>query len=129
MKATILVLIVDDDAEIRLVLQNALEEGGFAVLEASNAREAIDILDARGEEVRALVTDVNIGRHGSGWDVARHARKKAPDLPVVYVTGAEGHDWASQGVPNSILIKKPFALTQVLTAVSQLLNMGNTPGA
>jgi hypothetical protein len=33
------------------------------------------------------------------------------------------------GVPNSVLITKPFAPAQVLTAVSQLLNAGNTPGA
>lgn len=50
-------------------------------------------------------------------------------MPVVYVTRAEGHDWASLGVPNSALIAKPFAPAQVLTAVSQLLNVGNTPGA
>lgn len=123
------VLIVDDQAEIRLIIRNALEEGGFAVLEASNAHEAMEIFDTRSEEVCALVTDVNMGRMGSGWDVARHAREKAGELPVVYVTGSEGHDWASQGVPNSILIKKPFALTQFLTAVSQLLNVGDTPDA
>jgi hypothetical protein len=48
---------------------------------------------------------------------------------VIYITGADGHDWASLGVPNSVLIGKPFAPAQVLTAVSQLLNVGNTPGA
>jgi len=46
---------------------------------------------------------------------------------VVYVTGGEGHDWSSLGVPNSVLITKPFAPAQVLTAVSQLLNVGSTP--
>jgi DNA-binding response OmpR family regulator len=52
-----------------------------------------------------------------------------PELPVIYLTASDSHDWASLGVPNSVLIAKPFAPAQVLTAVSQLLNMGNTPGA
>jgi CheY-like chemotaxis protein len=65
----------------------------------------------------------------TGWDVARHGRETNPDLPVVYVTASERHDWASRGVPNSVLIAKPFAPAQVLIAVSQLLNVGNTPGA
>lgn len=86
-------------------------------------------MDAQAEEVRALVTDINLGSKSTGWDVARHARERNPELPVVYVTGADGHDWASLGVPNSVLIAKPFAPAQVITAVSQLLNAGNTPGA
>lgn len=40
------------------------------------------------------------------------------ELPVVYVTGDSANAWASQGVPNSVLITKPFAPAQVVTAVS-----------
>ena len=43
----------------------------------------------------------------------------------VYMTGAAADDWASEGVPNSILLKKPFAPAQLVTAVSQLLNAGS----
>jgi len=41
---------------------------------------------------------------------------------IHYMTGASADDWASKGVPNSILLTKPFAPAQLLTAVSQLLN-------
>jgi hypothetical protein len=41
---------------------------------------------------------------------------------VVYVTGAAAAEWSSKGVPNSLIIQKPFAPAQVVTAVSQLLN-------
>jgi hypothetical protein len=61
----------------------------------------------------ALVTDVRLTDDLTGWDVARHARELSPAMPVVYLTGDSGVDWASQGVPNSILITKPFALAQV----------------
>ena len=129
MKAAVLVLIAEDQKEIRDILQASFEDGGFAVVLTATGEEAIAALDAEREGVRALVTDINLGSGATGWDVARHAREMNPDLPVVYVTGADGHDWASLGVPNSILIAKPFAPAQVLTAVSQLLNVGNTPGA
>lgn len=129
MKLSVLVLIAENDAEIRNVLQASFEDGGFAVLMASSGEDAMAALDAQGDAVRALITDINLGSQATGWDVARHAREMNPELPVVYVTGAEGHDWASLGVPNSVLVSKPFAPAQVLTAVSQLLNAGNTPGA
>jgi hypothetical protein len=60
-----------------------------------------------------------------GWDVARRARAIKPDLPVVYITGANADEWAVQGVPNSLLLTKPFAPAQLVTAVSQLLNTGS----
>src|SRR3954467_16001741 len=44
-----------------------------------------------------------------GWDVARRARANNPALPVVYITGANAHEWAAQGVPQSLLLAKPFA--------------------
>lgn len=115
--------------EIREVLEASFEEGGFAVLLASTAEEAIKSLDTSGKEVRALVTDIDLGGDLSGWEVARHARELKPDIPVVYMTGGEVNEWSVKGVPNSILIPKPFAPSQVLTAVAQLLNIGNSPGA
>lgn len=128
-KTSVLVLIAEDQADIRDVLQDSFEDGGFAVVLAATAEEAMATLDTRSDEVRALVTDIKLGAAATGWDVARHARELKPDMPVVYMTGSESNEWASLGVPNSVLIPKPFAPAQVLTAVSQLLNAGNTPGA
>jgi len=128
-KTSVLVLIAEDQAEIGDVLKMSFEDGGYDVLIAATAEEAMAALDSRGEEVRALVTDIKLGSSTTGWDVARHAREMKPDMPVVYMTGSESNDWPSLGVPNSILVPKPFAASQVLTAVSQLLNASSTPGA
>lgn len=129
MDASVLVLIAENEAAIRDILQASFEDGGFAVILASTGEEAIAAMDGHGDAVRALITDIKLDSKVTGWDVARHGRELNPDLPVVYVTASERHDWASLGVPNSVLIEKPFAPAQVLTAVSQLLNVGNTPGA
>jgi DNA-binding response OmpR family regulator len=85
------------------------------------------MLDAAGADYRALITDVHLtpGKL-TGWDVAKRARELTPELPVVYMTGAAGHEWTSMGVPNSILLTKPFAPAQVLTAVSGLLNQAGS---
>jgi DNA-binding NtrC family response regulator len=58
----------------------------------------------------ALVTDVNLKGQMKGWEIARLVRQIDPAFPVVYMTGAGAEDWASEGVPNSILLKKPFKL-------------------
>ena len=57
--------------------------------------------------------------------MSRRARELEPSLPVVYMTGDAAGDWTSNGVPNSILVTKPFAPAQVVTAVSQLLNLAS----
>jgi DNA-binding response OmpR family regulator len=77
----------------------------------------------------ALVTDVNLSGRINGWEVAKVARELDPGFPIVYMTGAAGDEWASRGVPNSILLNKPFAPAQLVTAVSQLLNAGSPPTA
>lgn len=129
-QSKVLVFIVEDEHLICELLEHALVENGFAVKTAESGEEASQMLDAAGADYRALVTDVNLAPGKlTGWDVAKRSREINPDLPVVYMTGSEVHDWASKGVPNSILVIKPFAPAQIITAVAQLLNLGNTPGA
>jgi DNA-binding response OmpR family regulator len=87
----------------------------------------VELLDVSEGKYRALVTDINLEPDKlDGWDVARRAREIDPSFPVVYMTGRDVNDWASNGVPNSIMLAKPFAPAQLVTAVSQLLNTGNT---
>jgi CheY-like chemotaxis protein len=87
----------------------------------------VDLLDASDGKYRALVTDVNLGTDGmTGWDVARHAREINPSFSVVYMSGDSAEDWASQGVPKSIMLSKPFAPVQLVIAVAQLLNAGTS---
>lgn len=123
-QSPLVVLVVEDDALIQPLLRDPLEEAGYEVLIASSGEEAIKLLEGpETGSIRALVTDIRLGPSSpSGWHVARRAREVHPDIPVLYVTGDSADDWSSQGVPNSVLITKPFAPAQIVTAVSQLLN-------
>jgi DNA-binding response OmpR family regulator len=119
------ILLVEDEELIRNIVEETLEDGGFKVVLADTGEEAVRLLDSSGSKYRALVTDIKLGRGTlSGWDVARHARSVDPELAVVYMTGDSAAEWSSQGVPNSVLLTKPFAPAQLLTAVAQLLNIG-----
>jgi CheY-like chemotaxis protein len=71
-----------------------------------------------------LVTDINLAGKADGWAVARAAREIDTEFQVVYMTGVAADQWLAQGVPNSVLLAKPFAPAQLVTAISQLLNSG-----
>lgn len=122
MSDSVCVFVVDDEALILLTMEHALEDGGFDHKSAMSADDAAALFDRHGESCRALITDVNLGGKLSGWDVARDARRRFPTLPVIYVTADSAHEWAVNGVPNSILISKPFVAAQIVNAVSTLLN-------
>jgi DNA-binding response OmpR family regulator len=122
-----IILVVEDDHVIQSIVEDALEDGGFEIIIASSGEEALGLLHSADVKHRALITDINLGRDKlDGWEVARHAREIDPVFPVVYMSGDSAEDWASKGVPNSIMLSKPFAPAQLVTAVSQLLN-SSTP--
>ena len=120
------ILVVEDDQLIQSFVEDTLTGGGFELVIAASGEEAVTLLKGHKTKYRALVTDINLKGKMDGWEVAQHAREISPEFPVVYMSGAAAADWSSKGVPNSIMLSKPFASAQLLTAVSSLLN-GGTP--
>ena len=127
MSDSVCVFVVDDEALVLMTIEHALEDGGFGHKAATSAEEAVALFRECGDECRALITDVNLGGALTGWDVARTAREQFPTLPVIYVTGDSAHEWAAHGVPNSILVSKPFVAAQIIHAVATLLNAEPPP--
>ena len=119
----LVILVVEDDHAIQSVVEEALTDGGFEPAIAASGEEAVTLLKGGLTKYRALVTDINL-RGTMGWEVAKVAREIDPEFPIIYMTGASADQYASHGVPNSILLTKPFAPAQLVTAVSQLLNSG-----
>jgi len=126
LEALPVILVVEDDPIIQNLMEDALSDGGYEVDVASTGEEAAALLSAGKKTYRALVTDINLLGRLDGWEVGRRAREIDPNGPVVYVSGDSAGDWASKGVPNSIMLSKPFAPAQLVTAVSQLLNSGTS---
>lgn len=120
-----LLLVAEDDELIRLTLEDALEEAGFASVSLTTGDEAIIELEINIERFRAVITDVRMPGEANGWAVGRRARELAPSIPVIYMTGDSAAEWAANGVPNSVLLQKPFADAQLVIAVANLLNQDN----
>ncbi len=110
------------------MVEETLRDGGYSASGATSGEDAVAMLESE-TDYRALITDVNLRGKMTGWDVAQRARELKPDVPVIYVTSTAGAEWTARGVPKSILIPKPFAPAQITTAISQLLNAGDTPSA
>jgi len=123
------VLLVEDEPLILETLQDALEQAGFSVLAVTSGSAALELLSGGVEDLAGLVTDIRLGVGPSGWDLARQARRARHDLPIIYMTGDSGADWPAEGVPRSLVVQKPFASGQIVTALSNLLIRTDTDAA
>ena len=123
-KAVPVILVIEDDDAIQTVVEDALGEAGFEPAIAASGEEAVTLLKGVRGTYRALVIDIGLRGRIDGWEVAQHAREIDPEFPVVYTSGKSAAEWPSKGVPNSIMLAKPFAPAQLVTAVVNLLNSG-----
>ena len=115
------VLFVEDEDLIRELNAGELEEAGYGVVVVENGDGALEALDGSADPFCALVTDINLGKGADGWEVGRRARELDEQMPVIYMSGGGAHDWKTKGVPNSVLLGKPFTPTQLIAAVGTLL--------
>lgn len=124
----VLVLLVEDDPLLLMPIEDTLADAGFEPVVATNGATAISELDKDAQRFKALVTDIRLGGGPDGWEVARHARHLVPSIPVVYCSGDSSAAWAENGVPNSVMLEKPFAMAQLTTALATLINQtSSTP--
>jgi CheY-like chemotaxis protein len=121
-----LILVIEDEYLLQADIENVLTDAGFDTDIVASGEEALTLLMAGTKHPNLLVTDVQLAGRLTGWEVAKRIREKDPSFPVIYVT-AYSQDWPAQGVPNSIVIPKPFASAQLMTAISNLLNGGTPP--
>ena len=70
----------------------------------------------------AIITDVRLGKGPSGWEVGKRAREVTSGVPVVYMSGDSLHEWSANGVPESMMLQKPFVIAQLISALTTLLN-------
>jgi DNA-binding response OmpR family regulator len=115
------VFFIEDEDLIRELNAGELEEAGYGVVVVENGDGALEALDGNADPFCALVTDINLGKGADGWEVGRRARELDEQMPVIYMSGGGAHDWKTKGVPNSVLLGKPFTPTQLIAAVGTLL--------
>ena len=79
-------LLVEDDALVRLTVAMMLEDHGFGVVEAATGEEALRLME-QGLDAPVMVTDVDLGAGVSGLELADRLRARRPDLVIVFITG------------------------------------------
>lgn len=119
---SVTLLYVEDDSVTAEVVEADLRDAGFNIVAVSNAKQAYAALEAHAGTIQGVITDINLGKGADGWTIGKRARQTSPTMPVIYLSGASQAEWASMGVPNSIMISKPFAPVQLTVAISSLLN-------
>jgi DNA-binding NtrC family response regulator len=115
------ILLVEDKESLRRVLRLTLENSGYTVAEAEDARAAAQELQ-RGAPFRLVLTDLRMP-HGSGLDVLRAAKAADPDLPVVLMTAYGSVDEAVQAMKDGAhdFLQKPVDSNHLLLLVGRAL--------
>ncbi len=117
------ILVVEDDAEIRHLSVQSLQDLGYRVVEASDGVEALQVLKAHAD-VALLFTDVVLPGGMTGADIAAQARAGRPELKVLFTTGYARNAIVHNGRLDAgvQLLVKPFTFADLATKVREVLD-------
>jgi PAS domain S-box-containing protein len=116
------ILLVEDEAIVRLAVRHYLEEGGYRVLEASNSSIALDLFGDPANDVDLVLSDVVLPGV-QGPELAARMRERVPGLRVVWMSAHPAGLLRAQGRidPSASVLQKPFGETELLSAVAEAL--------
>jgi signal transduction histidine kinase len=117
------ILVVEDQLLVQMFATDALQSLGYSVLEASNGREALEILEHH-PETALLFTDVGLPGGMNGRQLADEARRLNPALKVLFATGYARNAIVHNGVldPGVELLDKPYTVEALGQKLHQMLS-------
>lgn len=121
-RARPVILVVDDESMVRTLSRHLLEQGGFDVLEAEDASQALQVLHA-GSGVDVMLTDV-VMPGLNGFELRQRALAEFPCLPVVMMSGfaEDALEKMGAGAADIRILPKPFTAQQLRRAVDEALS-------
>ncbi|MFC0386004.1 PAS domain-containing protein [Muricoccus vinaceus] len=116
------VLVVDDEATVRMLVTEVLEELGYAAVEAGDGASGLKVLQSD-LHLDLLVTDVGLPGGMNGRQLADAARALRPDLKVLFITGYAENAAISNGhlEPGMHVLTKPFAMEALAARIRELI--------
>jgi len=126
--ASISVLVVDDEEQVRTYVGRVLRQAGYRTAMANDAAEAIRLASADGP-FDVLLTDM-VMPLVNGDELARRLRVNQPDLPVLYLTGFSDRLFTERSMlwEGEAFLEKPCSPKGLLEAVSQISPTGSSAG-
>ena len=117
-----MVLIVEDDEQVRVLAESILEQAGHETRSAATMTEASAIIESD-EKIDALFVDMALLDHQeAGLELAQAAADARPGLPVVYATGRGVTDgMRALFVERNVFLAKPYRPEELLTAIENVL--------
>jgi two-component system, cell cycle sensor histidine kinase and response regulator CckA len=118
------ILVVEDDAAVRLLTRRTLERAGYRVLEASNGIEALRVWERDQSTIDLLVTDVVMPGGIGGRELAKRLHLRKPELRVILTSGYSA-DMAGQELsllPGHAFLQKPALPSVLLECVRRCLD-------
>jgi len=112
------VLVVEDEVLIRLSIADELRNQGIHVLEASNADEALTILE-RALPIQVLFTDIRMPGRLDGLGLSRLARERYPRIKLILTSSHQSQGYARDSA--DVFVFKPYDLSAVVHQVEALL--------
>ncbi len=115
------ILIVEDEALVRMFAVDALEDAGFAIAEAANATEAMKLLQAGPEVISAMVVDLGLPDR-PGDQLASEVRKQHPKLPILIASGRSEKELKERfAIDERVAVMvKPYTGPMLLQALRSL---------
>lgn len=121
------ILLVEDDAAVRSLTLAALRSAGYAVIEAENGAEAIEMFKSDAP-FDMVVTDVGLQGGMSGYDVARAVGGLQPSIKILLVSGYPDKDLPQDDFGEAVeLLRKPFRRAELLNKVRMILDRTIAP--
>ena len=112
------VLVVEDEPLLRMMAVDLVEDAGLVAVEARNADEAIEILEAR-TDIRIVFTDIDMPGSMDGLKLAIAVRGRWPPIEIIVTSGhykVQAHELPARGV----FFAKPFNTRQVVKTLQQM---------
>ena len=114
------ILVVDDDPDVRRFLAESLQASGFVIIEAEDGQAGLAALERSAPDV--MIVDYAMPGL-NGVEVARLAKDKRPDLPIIFATGyAESAAIEKFGGPDALVLRKPFRVDELLALLASTLD-------
>ncbi|MFQ5482489.1 MAG: response regulator [Nitrospinaceae bacterium] len=122
-----IILVIDDEADVREVIRLNLEKAGFNVMEAKDGQEGIDILKSGANMINtgAILCDVRMP-NVNGVEAIDYFKREAPGIPIVVITGYPDTELAvsflQKGVKDYLV--KPVEKEKLLSVVQGAVAAG-----